>query len=429
MPVRIVSMDELIPGYRLLEPLGRGGFGEVWKATAPGGLLKAIKLVHGSFACAVGGAEHVQKELRALDCVKGIRHPFLLSLDRFDVVLDHLLIVMELADRNLWDRFQECRTQGKPGIPRAELLHYLAEAAEGLDLLSQRHGLQHSDVKPQNLFLVGHHVKVGDFGQVRDLEGMKAAVGSGVSPLYAAPETFQGWVSCHSDQYSLAIVYQELLTGKRPFDGTNARQLFMQHVQKPPDLTSLPPGDRPVVGRALAKEPDERFPSCGTFVSELRRANPPLLRRGERRKAAAEPARRTVLARPQAPKTMLATDLLARSPQPSEMLAVRCPNCGFTGEVPLKFQGRPVKCRSCRKVFPAAAFTDVAKPTPAAEAEVKKTVAEIEAPTSVFFEVECPVCGNSGQVPETYRGRRLRCRQCGCVHRENAAPAGALAVP
>ena len=64
------------------------------------------------------------------------------------------------------------------------------------------------------------------------------------SPVYAAPELFRNVLSQSCDQYSLAIVYQELLTGTRPFDGKNARQLLMQHVQGQPDLGPLPAADR-----------------------------------------------------------------------------------------------------------------------------------------------------------------------------------------
>jgi hypothetical protein len=144
------------------------------------------------------------------------------------------------------------------------------ETAEALDLMNSLYQLQHLDIKPQNLFLVHNHVKVADFGLVKDLEGVMASVTGGVTPVYAAPETFDGWVSRYSDQYSLAIVYQELLTGQRPFTGTNLRQLVMQHLQTVPDLTSLPASDRPVVGRALAKVPEERYPSCKDFVKALR---------------------------------------------------------------------------------------------------------------------------------------------------------------
>ncbi|MDW8267202.1 MAG: tubulin-like doman-containing protein [Gemmataceae bacterium] len=270
MPIRLEKHIEPIPGYRLIERLGRGGFGEVWKAEAPGGLLKAIKFVYGDLSDTNDQGVAAEQELKALSRVKSIRHPFLLSLERYDIVDGQLIIVMELADRNLWDRFKECRAQGLPGIPRDELLGYMEEAAEALDLMNLQHQLQHLDIKPQNLFLVHNHIKVADFGLVKDLEGMKASVTGGVTPLYAAPETFDGWVSRYSDQYSLAIVYQELLTGVRPFSGTNARQLVLQHLQAIPDLSPLTPGDREAIGRALAKKPDERFPSCRDLVRSLR---------------------------------------------------------------------------------------------------------------------------------------------------------------
>lgn len=436
MLVRISSIDEPIPGYRLLEPLGRGGFGVVWKAEAPGGLLKAIKMVHGSFESAVGGEEHVQKELRSLNCVKGVRHPFILSLDRYDVVFGQLLIVMELADCNLWDRFEECKKQGLPGIPRDELLHYLEEAAEALDLMAQRYDLQHSDIKPQNLFLVHNHVKVADFGLVRDLEGMQGTPGSGISPVYAAPETFQGSISRQSDQYSLAIVYQELLTGKRPFDGNNARQLLMQHVQAPPDLTALPTNDQSAVRRALAKEPAERFPSCSAFVNALQGVGPQvqvyrnteLTTKPKRTSPSATNTptpTKTVAVRPHTPtNTAVILDKTASAPRTSLVLAVRCPTCGFAGQVPMTFQGRPVKCRACSQVFPVTGFTDApTAPPPPEEKAAPVPVAEVptSVPTSTLLEIECPVCGNSGPVPEAYRGRRLKCRQCGCVHRGGAS--------
>src|SRR5262249_28568054 len=153
-----------------------------------------------------------------------------------------------------------------PGIPRADLLNYLREAAEALDLMNDQFGLQHLDVKPRNLFLVSNHVKVADFGLVNSSgtgkPGAPPVIQLGaVTPLYAAPEVMQGSISPQSDQYSLAIVYQELLTGELPFKGTSARQLLMQHVQGEPDLEALPASDRPVVARALAKDPRERFAS------------------------------------------------------------------------------------------------------------------------------------------------------------------------
>src|SRR6516165_5724754 len=102
---------------------------------------------------------------------------------------------------------------------------------------------------------------------------MKASITGGVTPLYAAPETFEGWVSRYCDQYSLAIVYQELLTGQRPFSGTSARQLLKQHVEQDPDLSALPAADQTIIRRALAKKPSDRYPSCSYLVRMLRSAD------------------------------------------------------------------------------------------------------------------------------------------------------------
>jgi eukaryotic-like serine/threonine-protein kinase len=269
MAIRIESQAEPIPGYTLIERMGGGGFGEVWKAIAPGGILKAIKFVYGNLQTESEETQRAEQELKALSRVKTVRHPYILSLERYDIIDGQLIIVMELADRNLWDRFRECRAQGLHGIPREELLRYMAETAEALDLMNGEYQLQHLDIKPQNLFLVHNHAKVADFGLVKDLEGMMASVTGGVTPVYAAPETFDGWVSRFCDQYSLGIVYQELLTGQRPFNGTNVRQLILQHLQTPPDLSPLPPGDRELIGRALSKNPEERFPCCLDLVKAL----------------------------------------------------------------------------------------------------------------------------------------------------------------
>jgi eukaryotic-like serine/threonine-protein kinase len=273
MAVRIESLAEPLPGYRLIERLGGGGFGEVWKCEAPGGLLKAIKFVHGDLSASGETDRRAEQELKALSRVKTVRHPYILSLERYDIIDGQLMIVMELADRNLWDRFKECRARGLPGIPREELLDYLEETAEALDLMNVEYQLQHLDIKPQNLFLVHNHVKVADFGLVKDLEGMRASMTGGITPVYAAPETFDGWVSRYCDQYSLAIVYQELLTGQRPFTGNNVRQLILQHMQAPPNVEPLPPPDRPAIARSLSKTPGDRFPSCRDLIAALKTGN------------------------------------------------------------------------------------------------------------------------------------------------------------
>jgi len=258
-----------IPGYRLIEPLGHGGFGEVWKCEAPGGLFKAVKFV--SNQDEKGGPASQEQE--ALQLVKTIRHPFILSLDRVEVVDGVLVIVMELADKSLFSLLGEYQAINRPGIPREELLGYLLEAAEALDWMNFGHGLQHLDIKPHNLFLVSNHLKVADFGLVDRLSDVaRSQPGQrqgGMTPLYAAPELLSGTVSRHCDQYSLAIVYQQLLTGTVPLWCQNMYQLMLLHLTAEPNLTPLPAEDRAVVARALSKSAEDRFPSCLDFLQAL----------------------------------------------------------------------------------------------------------------------------------------------------------------
>ena len=115
-----VPGSQPIPGYRLIEPLGKGGFGEVWKCEAPGGLNKAIKFVPNQDDA--GGPAN--QERNALQLIKAIRHPFILSLERVELLDGVLVIVMELADKSLYGLLDDYQSQNLPGIPREELLGY-----------------------------------------------------------------------------------------------------------------------------------------------------------------------------------------------------------------------------------------------------------------------------------------------------------------
>jgi hypothetical protein len=251
-------------GYQLLERIGRGAYGDVYRALAPGGVQVAVKRIFRAI-----DDESSQRELKALERIRELRHPFLLQTHRFQAFEDRLQIVMELADGSLEDRLKQCRADGLPGIPVEELLRYFNEAAEALDYLHQQK-LSHRNIKPQNLLHLNGHAKVADFGIARmQQNALDHTLNSAGTPSYMPPEMWRGNISVNSDQYSFALTWYEMRTGRRALPAANQVDLLQQHLTGKPDVSDVPQTEQKVLLRALAKEPDQRFPSCVAFVQAL----------------------------------------------------------------------------------------------------------------------------------------------------------------
>lgn len=258
--------QERVPDYVLRKRLGSGGFGEVWQAEGPGGFNVALKFVD-------TGGKTGKIEARSLEVIKHVRHPNLLSVFGTWRRGQILIIATELADRTLHDRLRESQKQGRKGIPREELLEYFLEAAKGIDALNnpERAGqprIQHRDIKPENLLLSGGSVKIGDFGLARAIRHEVTGHTGSMTIAYAAPECIEGSTSSRSDQYSLAVTYCYLRTGKLPFEG-NCVDVMKGHRHEEPDLSMLPADERPAVFRALEKPPKDRWRNCVAFVAAL----------------------------------------------------------------------------------------------------------------------------------------------------------------
>ena len=225
------TVSQVLPiseGIKLFKCIGRGQFGEVFLAEAPGGVNVAVKRIFRSL-----DDESSQRELQSLQLIRDMRHPFLLQTQAFWSLEDRLVIVMELAEGSLAEWNREARREGGAGIPVAELLPYFREAAEALDYLHSMNVL-HRDIKPANLLRLKGHAKVADFGLARMMEARQMAATFCGTPLYMAPEIWRQKVSPQSDQYSLAASYTEMRTGRPLFPGPDYAEICRQHASAAP---------------------------------------------------------------------------------------------------------------------------------------------------------------------------------------------------
>ena len=264
---------EICPGYQLKRLLGRGGYGYVWEADKDDGSPVALKFL----PCGEGMA--ASQEIRAISALSHIRHPNLITIEKVWCQASYLVIEMKLADGNLLDLLDICKTEHNAALPADQACFYLGQAAEGLDFLNARQhhidgqtvAIRHCDVKPSNILLFDDKVKLCDFG-FSSINTMPMQNHRQAGTLdFTAPEVFQGRISEWSDQYSLAVTYCVLRSDCVPWIGTLA-QFVPGYVRPEPDLSMLTNAEKPIIYRALSRVPQDRWPSCKQLIAQLAKA-------------------------------------------------------------------------------------------------------------------------------------------------------------
>jgi len=264
--------EVLADRYELEELVGTGGMSSVFRAHDR--LLDrkvALKILHQQYS---GDDDYVERFKREARSVAALSHPNVVTVIDRGEHEDRQFIVFEYVEGENLKRLIERR--GPAPVPNA--LELAIQIARGLAFAHQQ-GLIHRDVKPQNVLLNGDgRAKVTDFGIARSLNVQRGMTQTGTvlgTSDYIAPEQAQGQrVDEHTDVYSLGVVVYELLTGEVPFPGENFVAVAMRHInEEPPSVREKRP-DVPVrvdeaVRRAMAKRPEDRFPTMDAFCAEL----------------------------------------------------------------------------------------------------------------------------------------------------------------
>jgi serine/threonine protein kinase len=267
--------------YVISAQLGNGGMGVVYAAFDPvisrEVAIKTIALgVHSDPEEARAMRNALLDEARA---VGKLHHPTIVSIYDMGEDKGSAYIVMELV-RGL--DLSKLMRAGR--LSTESIFRILETTASAIDFAHSK-GIIHRDIKPGNILIEnGGAVKLTDFGIAKAclLETSGHTVRVVGTPKYMSPEqTRPGDVNGKSDQYSLAVVAFELLTGIPPFQGAPERSIFEQICQDPrPSArainSELPPTVDAVLARALAIRPEDRYASCNVLIAELRRCYGPL---------------------------------------------------------------------------------------------------------------------------------------------------------
>lgn len=261
---------EMVHGYRLCQLLGKGGTGEVWEAEAGDGTRVALKFI----PC--DNEQAAEREIRSIEAIRALAHPNLVTILNAWKMPNFVGIAMEKAEGTLADLLGAYLLEFKTPVVREQVCLYLAQVADALDSLHQHEQriddkvvpVQHREVKPSNMLLFGESVKLAEFGLVQTFSWVHTIRRSGMVD-YAAPELFTGHSSAQSDQYSLAVSYCELRTGRLPYPKVESFSGKMPSRRHDPDLTLLSADEQAIVARGLDRLPENRFPTCAAFIDAL----------------------------------------------------------------------------------------------------------------------------------------------------------------
>jgi len=260
--------------YEVLDVIGRGGMGEVYRGFGQGQVV-AIKVLPQKFA---GQAEFRKRFAREAETMTSLQHTNIVRMYDYGETQDGIAyMVMEFIDGQELNEL--LRTRGPQPFESVE--PFIREFADALDYAHAK-GFVHRDIKPSNIMVRQGpdgqlHPVLMDFGVAKIQDAQTRLTGTGAVGTidYMAPEQIReaGSVDGRADIYAMGLVLYELMTGQRPFQG-NAAQVMFAHLQQPaPDPRranpNIPNRVAESILRALAKLPDDRYPSAQAMANAM----------------------------------------------------------------------------------------------------------------------------------------------------------------
>jgi serine/threonine protein kinase len=273
IPIRLEG--QTLGKYRILEPLGRGGMAQVYRAYHPQlDRYVALKILRSDL---VEEKEFLARFRREARAVAALRHPHIVQIYDFDVQNDLYYMVMELLEGDsLKVHLNFVRGKGER-LPLGDTVRIFSDALEGLGY-AHGEGIIHRDLKPANIMLTrdGRAV-LTDFGIAQIVGGTQYTVSGALMGTlsYMAPEQgLEGVCDARSDIYSMGIAYYEALTGTVPFDADTPLAILMKHINDPLPMPrsfdpSIPEPIERVALKALAKHAEDRFQSATEMAGAL----------------------------------------------------------------------------------------------------------------------------------------------------------------
>ncbi len=265
--------------YAVERRIGGGGMADVFLARdLKHGREVALKLLRPDIGAAIGR----DRFLKEIEIAARLHHPHILPLYDSGEADGLLYYVMPyLEEETLRGRLERA---GR--LPLPEVLRVTSQLADALDFAHSR-GVIHRDIKPENVLLLAEHALIADFGIARVMTGTAAEqiTGTGIivgTPTYMSPEQVFGDTALdgRSDQYSLGCMVFEMLSGAPPFAGTAAQSIMARlSVERAPTLSTreimVPAAIDDALNRALAKDPENRFPTARAFAEALQATGAP----------------------------------------------------------------------------------------------------------------------------------------------------------